>query len=147
MVFRSRSYLLCQCVWGYSLLSPLSDLVYYVLWGSWFTWTWVCAGWQIWIYMYCCNTDIWLNDHYLLKIFSIGFFVRNQVSISMWIYFLFDSTWEINLVVPQKTGNRSTSSSSYTSPGHNSKEAPPCHEDNCSTMFIMSSKDTFSAFY
>jgi hypothetical protein len=37
---------------------------------------------------------------------------------------------EINLAVPQITGNR------YTTLGHYPKDAPPYHKGTCSTMFI-----------
>jgi hypothetical protein len=42
------------------------------------------------------------------------------------------TTLEINLEVPQKFGNKSISLL-----GIYTKDAPPCHRDPCSTMFIV----------
>jgi hypothetical protein len=46
------------------------------------------------------------------------------------------TTLEINLAVSQKTGNSSTSTPSYSTPGHIPKRCPLYHRDTCSTMFI-----------
>jgi hypothetical protein len=42
----------------------------------------------------------------------------------------------INFEISQKTRNSSTSRPSSTTPGYTQKDAPPCHKDTSSTMFI-----------
>jgi hypothetical protein len=44
---------------------------------------------------------------------------------------------EISVVIPQEAGNRFTSISSYTTPGHiYPKDSTSCYRDTCSSMFI-----------
>lgn len=76
------------------LLSLL--LMYPVLcWGLWSTCTKLefCAGWYIWIYL-CYSTcrhparpATFIEDAFFFLLYGFGFFVKNQVSISVWVHF------------------------------------------------------------
>jgi hypothetical protein len=94
--------------YGFKAKSPfslLSGSVYLVLCGGlWYTWTWVLCrvGDRHGSVCICLHADIQSEKHHLLKmlLFSVcihGFFIKSQVSISVWIYaWVFNSIPLIN---------------------------------------------------
>lgn len=104
LVFCSERCHLCQCVQGYFALSLLLDLVY--LGFCLFDWFFCCClglefcvGWSIWVYLHSslCRHPVRpasvFEDIFFSLLYSIGFFVKNQVFIGMWVYF-----WVFDLI-------------------------------------------------
>jgi hypothetical protein len=85
LVFCSGSCLLYQRIQGYFPVSLLLDLEYLILcYGLWFTWTWINLHSST--YRHPVQPAPFVEDALPFPLYSFGLFVKNQVSIGVWLY-------------------------------------------------------------
>jgi len=102
LVFCSGSCLLWQCSQDYFPYSLLSYLIYVDLcWNLWTIWNWLLGR----MTCFLLYANIQLDKYHLLKIllfslYTFGCFVKNQLSISVWVYiWVFNSISLIKLSI------------------------------------------------
>ena len=93
MMLFSGSCLLCQCIQAIlHFIFYQVQCIWFLYWGLWSTWTWVlCRVIDINLFAFSyMQTSSWpatfVKDTFF-PLYGFGFFVKNWVSVGVWVYF------------------------------------------------------------